>query len=58
MEGGFLEVVSKVGGVRGMINKEALVKFIINLHNQLKNCLSRRIWKNYYSMYILKKEGW
>ena len=24
----------------------------MNLHNQLENCLSRKNWKNCYSMYI------
>ena len=38
-----------------MVNKEVLAQFIYNLHNQLKNCLSRKIWKNYYSVYIEEK---
>ena len=29
----------------------------MNLHNQLKNCLSIKIWKNYYSMCI-EERGW
>ena len=41
-----------------MINKEVLApNLCISLHNQLKNFLSRKIWQNYYSMYI-EKRGW
>ena len=41
-----------------MINKEVLAQFIYNLpHNQLESCLSRKIWKNYYCMYI-EERGW
>ena len=41
-----------------MINKEVLgANSYTNLHNQLKNCLSRKIWKNVYSMYI-EERGW
>ena len=43
----------------GIYNKEVFPNLYINLHNQLKNCLSRKTWKNYCSVYlcILKKEG-
>ena len=41
-----------------MINKEVLAQFIYNLpHNQLESFLSRKIWKNYYCMYI-EERGW
>ena len=47
----------KIGSVPGMINKEVLAyDLCVNLHNQLKNFLSRKIWKNYYSMYIEERE--
>ena len=47
----------KVGSVPGMVNKEILAQFIyVSLHNQLKNCLYRKIRKNYYTLCILKKE--
>ena len=40
----------KVGSVPGMINKEVLANLYTNLHNQLKNWLSKKIWKNYNSL--------
>ena len=46
----------KVGSVPGMINKEVLAQLYVNLHNQLKNCLSRKIWK-FISLCISKKES-
>ena len=47
----------KVGSVPGMINEEVLVQFTYTLHSQLKNCLSSKIRKNYYPMYI-EERGW
>ena len=38
------------------IAKKCQPNSYINLHNRLKNCLSRKIWKNYYSMYIEERE--
>ena len=46
----------KIGSVPGMINKEVLANLCVNLHNQQKKILSRKIRKNYYSMYIEERE--
>ena len=29
----------------------------MNLHNQVKNCLSKKNWENCYSLYI-EERGW
>ena len=56
MKGGCLELISKMECTRMKI-KKYYRNLYINLHNQLKNCLSRKVWKNYYSMYI-QERGW
>ena len=46
----------KFGSVPGMKNKEALAYFYINLHNELKSYLPRKVLK-FIILCILKKEG-
>ena len=57
LDEGWLFRVNLKDGVYQDVNKEVLSQFYINLHNQLKNYLSRKVWKNYYSMYI-QERGW
>ena len=41
-----------IGSFKAGTVKKCYPTLYINLNNQLKNCLSRKSWKDYYSIYI------
>ena len=46
-----------IGSFKAGTVKKCYPTSYINLNNQLKNCLSRKSWKDYYSIYI-EGRGW
>ena len=45
----------KVRSTTGMRNKKCFPSLYVRQHNQLKNGLSKKIWKNYYSIHLKEK---